>query len=317
MMQLLARALLVLPTMSLAGAPHPHLGTAVSVAPETLVAEAPIWGANNGAEGFAFLSVTIQGHAATIMIDLNCTKCDLALSPAALGRAGITLANPAATKLDTLTIGKDIQRDVPLKILSNPAWSITGPQQLAPVVGTVGVHFLATHYDILYDFPGRRVQLYALPAHPVAPKNAWLPTGFTPAGCGKMVDIPPGAATFTGVEMQLDGHPVTGALEMGPYLPKMNETAMKTLGLPAQSPRIQPPVVPTDGGHVSKGMVQNVQMTIGTNMFGAWTTEVLEELDVQSLLPPNTPVMLLNLSMLKNVKLFNATSSKQVCVAQP
>jgi hypothetical protein len=250
------------------------------------------------------------------MIDLNCTKCDLALSTAALSKAGIPLANPAPTTLDTITIGKDIQRDVPLRVIQRPSWAINGPPDAPPVVGAFGVHFLTTHYDILYDFPGRRLQLYALSPRPVTPDQAGLPAGFKPSDCGKMVDIPPGAATFTGLEMKVDGHPVVGALEMGPYLPKMNELALKALGLPEQSPRLKPPVVPTDGGHVAKGMLENAQMTVGTNMFGEWTVEVLEELDVQSLLPPNTPVMLLNLSMLKNVRLYNSTSSKQVCIAK-
>ena len=310
---------LVLPALSLLGAGYSHSGAAISGAtePNQLVAEAPIWGPNNGAKGYAFLPVTIHGHAATIGINLNCTECDLSLSTAALGQVGVTLASTTATTLDTLIVGTDTQRNVPLKFIQG-SWSVSGPPQLPPVVGIVGVHFLTIHYDILYDYPGRRVRLYAISPKPVDPSHAWLPPAFKPTDCGKMVDIPPGAATFTGVEMQVDGHPVIGALEMGPYFPKMNETAFKALGLPAQSPRVQPGQPgESDGGHVLKERVLDVKMTVGKNMFGTWKAEVLQELDVQEMLPPNTPVMLLNLSMLRNVVLFNSTSSKQVCVAKP
>jgi hypothetical protein len=286
-------------------------------APERVVASAPIWGANNGRNGYAFLPVHIQGHAATIVINLNCTKCDLSLSTAALAKVGVTLANPAATTFDSLTIGTDVQRHIPLQVIPKPSWSVPGPDSMPTVVGIVGVHFLTTRYDLLYDFPGRRVQLYALPAkHPVAPTHAWLPPGFTAADCGRMVTVPPGAATFTGVEMQLDGHPVTGVLEMGPYIPKMNALAFKTLGLPTPSPRVTPGAPgATDGGHVVVANVADVAMTVGKHMFGTWKTEVLQELDVQELLAPNTPVMLMNLTMLRKVRLFNAVSSGQVCIS--
>ncbi|HXC25479.1 MAG TPA: hypothetical protein VNU46_06150 [Gemmatimonadaceae bacterium] len=285
-------------------------------APERLVAEAPIWGANNAWKGYAFLSVSIHGHAATVVIDLNCTACDLSLSTAALVQVGITLADTTATTFDGLTVGTDTPPQVPLSLIRKATWHIAGPPQLPPVVGLVGVHFLTTHYDLLYDFPNRRVRLYALSAPARAPQQGWLPSGFTPADCGRMIPIPPGAADFTGFAMHLDGHPVTGVLEMGPYVPKMNRAAFDLLQVPAQSPRLHA-VAPgaTDGGRPVQANV-DVQIGVGTKELGTGPIEVLQDLDVQSVLPPGTPVMLWNLNMLRSVVLFNATSSGRVCLVR-
>lgn len=52
--------------------------------PQRLVAEAPIWGKNDGNNGYAFLPVTLQGKKAIVVINLNCTRCDLEFSTAAL-----------------------------------------------------------------------------------------------------------------------------------------------------------------------------------------------------------------------------------------
>ena len=90
---------------------------------------------------------------------------------------------------------------------------------------------------------------------------------------------------------------------MGPYLPKMNALAFKTLNLLANSPRVQVGQPgESDGGHVVVAYVSHVQMTVGTHMFGAWDSEVLDQVDVQSLLPGPPPVMLMNLSMLRTVQ---------------
>jgi hypothetical protein len=282
---------------------------------EKLLAQAPIWGANDGYKGYAFLPVTVHGKAATIVIDLNCTKCDLSLSNAALAKIGTT--SPETAQTESLSIGGVTETNIPVQHIKNPNWSVSKPDSMPTVVGVAGVHFMQ-RFDLVYDYPHRRVQVYAIAKQPDDPSKAWLPAGFTPNDCGKMVMIPPGAATFTGMEMKLDGHPVTGALEMGPYIPKMNELAFKNLGLPENSPRVQAGQPgESDGGHVMIAHVSDVKMTIGTNTFGSWNNEVLQELDVQSLLPDNPPVMLLNLSMLRKVMLFNGMSSKQVCIAKP
>ena len=287
-------------------------------APERLVAEAPIWGSNNGSNGYAFLPVTIHGKKGTLAINLNCTECDVALSTAALGKIGVTLAGSSST-LDALRIGPDVQRNVPLRIIPKPTWSVPGPDSLPPVVGIVGVHFLTTHYDILYDFPHRIVRLYAIPPKPVSPKTAWFPSGFKPTDCGKMVHVPPGAETFTGVEMQLDGHPVTGVLEMGPYQEKMNQAATNAVGTSRLQP-IPPGTLPpgySHNGYTITQQVPDVHMTIGQNTFWTGPVQLFPVLDVESVLPggASTPVMLMNLSTIRGLALFNATSSNQVCVA--
>jgi hypothetical protein len=292
--------------------------------PERLVAEAPIWGQDNDRQGYAFLPVRLNGHAATLILNLNCTECDLSLSTTALSKIGVTLADPFAIILDSLTIGTDVQRHIPLQTITKLNWFASGPDTLPPVVGIAGVHFLTTRYDLLYDSPHRRVRLYALPPkYPVAPAHAWLPPGFTPTDCGRMVNVPPGASTFTGVEMQLDGHPVTGVLEMGPYQEKMNAAALHAMGLTEDSARVQPipagtlPRGYSHKGHLITKQVPNVHMTIGHTTFWTGPVQIFPELDAESLLTPTTPVMLLNLSTIHEVMLFNAVSSGQVCVSRP
>jgi hypothetical protein len=305
------------------GAMPAHDHPAERVVPEPLVAEAPIWGANNGFKGYAFLPVTIRGHAATVVLNLNCTECDLLLSTAALARIGVTWPQTTATHLNTLVIGTDVQRNVPLTVTTKPNWSVPGPEALPPVIGTVGVHFLTTRYDIEYDFPHRRVRLYAIPPKPVAPSKAWLPAGFTLTDCGRMIPIPPGAGTFTGVEMQLDGHPVTGVLEMGPYQEKMNNAALQAMGLTEHSSRVQPipagtlPPGYSHQGYVITKQVPEVHLRVGTHTFWTGPVQIFPVLDVEELLTSTTPVMLMNLSTLRKVRLFNATSSQQVCIATP
>lgn len=73
--------------------------------PQTHVTEASIWGANDGFKGYSFLPITVHGHVATVVIDLNCTECDLSLSTAALGKVGVAIAN--ASTLDSMTIGTE------------------------------------------------------------------------------------------------------------------------------------------------------------------------------------------------------------------
>lgn len=75
--------------------------------------------------------------------------------------------------------------------------------------------------------------------------------------------------------MQIDGPPVTGVLEMGPYHPNRNQAALEALQLPADPPRIQ--LIPADvlrpgythAGHPVTQQVMNVHMSVGTHMFWA------------------------------------------------
>jgi hypothetical protein len=109
---------------------------------------------------------------------------------------------------------------------------------------------------------------------------------------------------------------------MGPYYPKMNQSAVNAMGLNGgTSSRIQPipdgtnpPGYSHNGYEITK-QVPDVHMTIGTNTFWTGPVQIFPVLDIENMLPAKTPVMLLNLSMLRTVALFNAVSSRQVCVS--
>lgn len=280
--------------------------------PEQLIAEAPIWGANDAQQGYAYLPVTADGHPATLLIDLTCTVCDLKLGSDALKAAGV--AEPDAATWDKLTIGSAPQHHVPI-LLYTSLGNVPTPPNAAPIIGTAGVHFLTTRFDVLYDFPHRVVRLYALPSKTVRAATAWLPPGFTKNDCGKMVHIPPGAGTFTGVAMKIDGHPVTGVLEMGPYWPKINAAAFHRMGLTPDSARVVAATDPEsdNSGNPLKHQVNDVHLAVGTHPFWTGFVQVFPELSVEQLLAPKTPVMLMNLSTIRDVAVFNSTSSNQVC----
>jgi len=316
------RSAVVLPALSLLGL-HPGGGLpAVRSSPERLVAEAPIWGANNGWKGYAFLPITIHGHAATVVINLN-DEGDLSLSTAALARMDVTLPDTSNTStLDSLSIGSDVQHHVPIDFIRRPNWTVARPPAVSPVVGVVGVHFLTTHYDLLYDFSGKRVQLYAFPPYSTGTHKAWFPSGIKPSDCGRMVYIPPGAGTFTGMELRLDGHLVTGVIEMFPYGgeeagqgdEKMNRDAFQAMGLTEQSPRVQPvPDLPAG----TMNQVTNVHITVGSHNFWTGSVKIFPSLDAQEKMKANTPIMLLNLTTIHHVVVFNSVSDQLVCLSTP
>ncbi|MHB2034939.1 MAG: hypothetical protein ACYCVE_16455 [Gemmatimonadaceae bacterium] len=143
---------------------------------------------------------------------------DITLSSAALARSGIALSDTST--LDTVRVGSELVHHAPIELNHRPDWAPERPAGSAPVVGVVGGHFVRTHFDVVYDYPAREVRLYAPPKRNDKAARAWLPPGFARRDCAPMVDVPSGAATFTGVKMELDGHPVTGVLEMGPYYAK-------------------------------------------------------------------------------------------------
>lgn len=320
-------------------------------APQRLVAAGPVWSDTTDqqpgvAAGFAYLPVTIHGKGALLMVDLNKDE-DLGLSVAALKRLGVTPPNDTATIWDSVQIGTDVHRHIPLRQLRLWNWTHKGPplnffadmpgmapataHLLAqrPVVGFLGTHFLTTHYDLLYrltGFPGTsQVQLYAFPEHPAHPTGTsgtpvpgWLPRGLTTDDCARRIEVPPGNQAFTGMEMQLDGHPVTGVLEMGMYTEKMNMSAFHALGLAANDPRIQP--IPTGPGNFGQTQqVAGVKLQMNHHTFWSGPVQIFPQLGVDAVLGATTPIMLWNLSTIdaKHLTIFDSVSGGYVCVSAP
>jgi hypothetical protein len=318
-MQFSLNTALVLPTMGLIGALHHNTAPATQPEPQRLVAEAQIWADTTPVpygpytvtppdQGYAYLPVTIHGHTATICIMLN-KSSGLTLSTTALAQMGVTLTD--TTQLDSITIGSsDVQHKVPITINRTPNWTMSKPGAAPTVIGSAGVKFITAHYDVLYDFSGRRLRLYAFPAHPMG-THAWLPSGLKPSDCGRLIPIiPVGTAGFTAMEVGLDGRSVTGVLEMEPYDndEKMNQEAFEAMKLPAQSPRIQP--VPGEG----KNQVMDVHITVGSDTVWTGPVKVFSELQIARRFPPKTPIMLINLGTIKNIAVFNSISSNKVCL---
>src|SRR5881394_107809 len=115
-----AGALSIISLISIAG--H-GAAAAVAQTPQPLVAEAPI-GGDNEARGYAFLSTTIHGKAVSLRIDLENTSA-LQLSTAGLSQVGLDLGN--ADQLDSLTLGRFVERKIPLTLDPDPNWPESAP----------------------------------------------------------------------------------------------------------------------------------------------------------------------------------------------
>lgn len=297
--------------------------TPTSPPPRQLVAEAQIWGTYGQTRGVAFLPVTIEGHRGTIIIDPNAG--DLALSLAGLSRAGISLSD-TTTHLSAMTIGDDVLRSLPIQLIADPIWRPRHPDGAAEVVGVVGAHFLASHYDLVYDFPHQHVRLYAFPATGGAGQVA-LPPEVHPSDCSPQIPLPPQAPAFVAMEVLLDSHPVTGVIEWQPYVDslngghdeKMNADAFTALGLPAHSPRIQsipgPHVVWADVPVTDE--VADVHITVGKNDVWTGPVKIFSTFEVNRFLPPRTPVMLLNLTTITHSVLYYSARGGTVCMSTP
>jgi hypothetical protein len=304
--------------------------------PQQLVADVPIMKTRSGLVSYPFLPVTIQGHRATLIINPHWDG-EMELSPAALSTIGVPLA-ATATVFDSITIGTDVQRRVPVGLIRNPNWAIhasdSAADRAAPVIGVVGVRFLRSRYDVLYDLAGQRVQLYAFPATPVAPADVWIPAEVPASACGKLLPVPPVASTFTGMEVLMDGHPVTGVLEIGPPSDNpppdpqgrflMNADAFKVLALPSTSSRLTPwqppgvaPGTPVRGfmrdGLEVKDDVTGVHLAMGRDTFWTGTITNFQAVDIQEALPPQTPVVLIY--AMHNMVLYTSNSGGKVCLS--
>jgi hypothetical protein len=316
----------VLSQVSLVGSSVTRLPITRSPGPtQRLVAEAPIWGTNRPKNGKAFLPVTIDGHQVTLMIDPN-DMGKVALFSAGLSRAGVSLSD-TATRLPALTLGTDVLRDLPIQINDDPLWRVRHPDGMGEAVGVIGGHFLASHYDLLYDFPHHRVRLYAFAAEKDDNGSASLPPEVHASDCGTLIPLPPNAPAFAAMEVQLDGHPVTGVIEWQPYIDslngghdeKMNTDAFTALGLPAQSPRIQsiPGPHPVWAGQPVKDEVSDVHITVGQHTVWTGPVKIFSTFEVNRFLPPQTPVMLLNLTTISRLVLFYSSNGGKVCLNNP
>lgn len=287
-----------------------------------LVAEIPLATPEQSKHGVAFLPVTMYGHRVTMAVDFI-QDHDLTVSTAALARLNVSPFQ--TTHLDSLQIGSDLYQNLPLDVIDDPDWTMDAPPGLPPVVGIMSGRFLAARYDLVYDSPGQRVQLYAFPAKEGKRSEAWLPPKFVAGDCGRMIEVPAIAGAFTGMDLQIDGHHVTGVLEMfrfgGEHYhdEKMNAGAFAALGLPSQSPRIGP-MRDSPGefnGAVAKDEVSDVQVRIGKRTLFTGPLKVFPNLEVDSGLPEGTPVVLLNLVTIRHLVLFNGISSGRVCLRTP
>jgi hypothetical protein len=311
---------------------------------DSLVAEATIHNVQMGRGDweYIYLPVTIHGHPGTAVLDLgaNVGLAYLRSTAASVGlgaqvqqldsigtlmRAGqlsqeqLLKKTRLASVLDSMTIGTAVERDIMLVPLE---LTIPVPTGMPPYVGIVGNQVLR-HYDLLFDGPAQRVQLYASglqsPASPGA-APPWLPTGLTPADCLPMPPMRGGRAGFITLPLQVDGHAVQGYFDSGSRYTIMNMAAGRLLGLTQHAPNVQ--LIPDSlatmypvGGGRDKYLVTGLQVQVGSHPITALPVRIATR--IPSGIPDSTPQLMLGLDALRDRLLFVSYPTGQVCLSAP
>jgi hypothetical protein len=290
-----------------------------------------------------FLPVTIHGKTVQLLIDVNeggtfgSAPNGIVLEPAAIASIGLSLAD-TITRLDSLVIGTDVRRNVPLSIhvqagggLANRKADWNKWPKGSPVVGRINVYYLTTHYDVEIDYAQHRVALYAYPSRPsgavrnwgfIAPDSAWLPSRFNKTNCSKLLKMGNGSM-WLAFDLKVGGQPAIAGLEWaeGGYSPRISAGLVNAMEIPANSSRFIaiPPSYP--GGYYVDKELDSVAFGIGTSTFWTGASAIYPTFDFGENFPGEKSLVLWSIGIGGNNKLslksafFLSTSSGQVCVS--
>ncbi|MHB2034936.1 MAG: hypothetical protein ACYCVE_16440 [Gemmatimonadaceae bacterium] len=260
------------------------------------------------------LPVVVDGDSVSMMLDVG--TVETILNPALNPASGV---KPAST-IDSLVIGSTVQRNVPVQY-ANIVAPIPIPD-LPPLRGVIGTSMLS-HYDLLFDAPARRVDLYAPPplgpASPV-PVNAWYPAGITAADCSPLVSRGARAPGIVGVDdVRANGQPMHSIFDSGAQPTIMNIPAARALGITRHSPGVQ--LLPPDSSlaYPGTGPMRNYEVTglhvrVGIRTLTAGPAIIVQR--IPEYFDENLPELDLGLDAFRDRKLFVSYSTGQVCVGR-
>ena len=280
--------------------------------PERLVAEAAIRPTTAGEEA-VYLPVTLQGHPATVLLDLG-TNGALALSRSAVRDIGL----PEVGTLASLSLGTAVERRIAFRAVIEE-FPIDAPEGMSPVVGLLGSRVLS-HYDLVFDGPSHRVRLYA-PSGPrwfsSAPSERWLPTGITAADCVHM-EVEPGSRRAF-ISVRVNGHVLRGMFDSGSYGTNINVAAARLLGITGRTPGVHqlsadasPQFVMYDSQPVWE--VPAATLTVGTRQLTVTPLFLYPHLPRET--GPDDAELSLGLGAIRDRVLFVSYSTRQLCVGK-
>jgi hypothetical protein len=262
------------------------------------------------------------------------TRSLLAATAAGSSRAtGGGVVTTEAVQVDSLRLGGIAHTKVNLTVLDVPTmlhWNTTGPQSphFPEPDGILGLDLLqdtsGRRYDIEFDFPARRLRLYATTTHRIDTMPTAKPTwagvrGFVCTPEVKSGPVSPLARMLGGGEPQMvvvtvmiNGHPVRALLDTGAPRSYLPTDVAARVGLTPHSPGVT-----VRDSAVSSGVgvtptrryrAAHVPLMLG----GASLTPSVVYFQERKM-PPGTE-MLLGLNAVSDRVLFVATSTREVCL---
>ena len=202
-----------------------------------------------------YLPVTIHGQAASLLLDTG-APTGLNISRQWLREHGVS----AAGVLDSLVIGKTVERNIPIDGSSG----VNKVPGIPPMIGLAGNHWLA-HYDLIFDGPAKRVRQYAPAASASGtPVTGWVPRGIIPGDCMPMLHVGADADHYPGLDLRANGQKIVGVFDLGSNATYMNVAAAKLLGIRQSTRNVHQ--VPPDSMTNFPGAGENHEWVITTGL---------------------------------------------------
>ena len=278
--------------------------------PPTLVAEAVI-------AKYVFLPVTLHGKVVTLLLDLG-TNGDLILAQRALDRLDISLTS---NTLDSLEIGKDVARNIPVEMLRGDVpFDGAPPPGFPPVIGYIGTKTL-WRYDLLFNGPAHRVQLYRYASRfprAVPLRSAeWFPRGITKTDCVSLTVVHDSSDHTVSFPLQVNGHTIPSFLDSGSDETTINLPAASILGFRESDPSVH--LLPQDStqSYPSIGPMKVWEWT-GMRVTVAGKTLSVPDFRVAEHIPApdeTLPELDLGLTAIRDRLLWISYSMDRVCVS--
>jgi hypothetical protein len=259
-------------------------------------------------QSYALLPVTVNGHTATVILDL--------------GSSVNLLSRRMMTQFggDSVTIGTTVQRNVSFVPFEGIGGDLIAHGRADGLLGTP----VLSQYDLVFAGPVQRVRLYPLDtSDTIAAHDAtWRSLhahGVAGMDCHPFTDVAAdenGAEGFVGLTLRANGHPLSSYFDSGAKRTNMTWATASVLGLTRTSPQVH--LIPADsvgsfvGGTTdSVWVVTGVTLTVGAHRLTPGSVYINSGYPIQG------PVLNLGLDAVRDRILVVSYSANQVCLSDP